>query len=424
MLSNLRLLFDLLRQPVSATRQLRDRAPVGVAFLAAWLATAAWLLVAMMFFFYAINSSRAPLSAGEEEESFVLQSLAVFSLQGAVIAALMIVLFLAAVYVPTAIFVASLWERRVSFSLMLRDEYAATVSCTLSAWAVSLLVALLPTIIIGWQSNRSSGNTAAGYALLALLIPLPVFAALMMISLSTIFRIGRIPALVTTLVASLSLIALPLLMQAVTFICGFPFMALLVLFLLRDKVDDFLGAQRARQSLKQNLHTATLNPADASAHYQLGLIYQQQGETESAIAAFKRAIEIDPQETDAHYQLGRLAREQGHLDEAIQYFDTVVRQSPGHSQHEVWREIALAYRTAGQYQDALQMLDRFLHERQSDAEGRYWRGLTLFDLGRPEEAQSEMKACIESVRTAPAYKYRTDKRWLHLAESYLRGHQV
>ena len=36
--------------------------------------------------------------------------------------------------------------------------------------------------------------------------------------------------------------------------------------------------QRARESFKQNLEAATLNPADASAHYNLGLIHQQRSE--------------------------------------------------------------------------------------------------------------------------------------------------
>jgi tetratricopeptide (TPR) repeat protein len=424
MLTNLRLLFELLWQPAAAVRQIRDRAPVAFAFFAAWLATTAYLIVAVMLFFYAAGGDTGFVAGRRRGQGLVVQSLAVFGLQRGIMSGLMMVLFLAAIYVPAAIFIASLWEHRASFSLVLREEYAATASCLLSAWAVSLLVSILPLIIIGWQSAQASSETAAGYAGLALIIPLGIFAVLTIISLSIIFRLGWIAALVTTMVSSLSLIALPLLMQAVTFICASPFLALLVLFLLRDRIDDFLGAQRARQSLRQNLEAATLNPADASAHYQLGLIYQQQGERDKAVAAFKRAIEIDPSETDAHYQLGRLAREQGHPDEAINYFDTVVRQDVAHSQHEIWREIALTYLAAGQYHDALEMLDRFLERRPSDAEGRYWRGMALFNLGRMEEAETEMKICIEAVRTAPAYKYRTEKHWLHLAQSFLRERQA
>jgi len=34
-----------------------------------------------------------------------------------------------------------------------------------------------------------------------------------------------------------------------------------------------------------------------------------------------------------------------------------------------------------------------------------------------------MHACIEAVKTAPAYKYRSDKRWLNEAEQFIKGGQ-
>jgi hypothetical protein len=32
-----------------------------------------------------------------------------------------------------------------------------------------------------------------------------------------------------------------------------------------------------------------------------------------------------------------------------------------------------------------------------------------------------MQACIEAVKTAPAYKYRLSKRWLNEAQQFLRS---
>src|SRR4030095_8515422 len=101
-------------------------------------------------------------------------------------------------------------------------------------------------------------------------------------------------------------------------------------------VGDIVSSQRAREDFKRNLETATLNPADASAHYNLGLIYQQRGQREEAKASFLRAVEIDSEETDAHYQLGRIAREEGRLSEAINHFDAAVSRNAEHSQNEVW----------------------------------------------------------------------------------------
>jgi len=56
-----------------------------------------------------------------------------------------------------------------------------------------------------------------------------------------------------------------------------------------------------------------------------------------------------------------------------------------------------------------------------DAEGRYRYGMTLYQLGYPEDAATQMRACIEAVRTSPAYKYRTDKHWMNEAQSFLRS---
>ncbi len=424
MLINLRLLLQLLWQPLAAARQIRDRAPVGFAFGAAWLMTCLYALIGSLLLNYAQSASRNGIAMPRAVGRHALTSLlSAGNLYVVALAAAMIVLFVAVVYVPFVILVANLFERRAGFRLVLREEYAATVSCTLAALAVALLVTLLPAVFIGWQSTWLSSEAVIGYFALLIAIPLPIFAALMTLVIGTIFRIGWVAAVGTSLLSFLSLFGLPLVMQATLFVCGVPFLLLWLMFLLRDRVDDAMKSHQARQAFKQNLEVATLNPADASAHYNLGLLYQQRGELDAAIGSFQRAIDIDTRETDAHYQLGRIAREQGRLNEAIQHFEQVVRQEPTHSQHEIWRETALVYYAAQQFPDALEMLDRFLGERPSDAQARYWRGMTLFQMGRIGEAIQEMQNCVESVKTAPAYKYRTERQWLHLAQNFLRERQ-
>ncbi|HYX42860.1 MAG TPA: hypothetical protein VE821_14235, partial [Pyrinomonadaceae bacterium] len=59
-------------------------------------------------------------------------------------------------------------------------------------------------------------------------------------------------------------------------------------------------------------------------------------------------------------------------------------------------------------------------QRQSDPEGLYLKGRALAGLGQRREAAEAMRACIEAVQTAPAYKYRADKRWLNEAQQFLR----
>lgn len=419
MLVNLRLLFGLLWSPITAIKRLRDRSPVAFAVSAAWLMTFLYRASASALIDYAQEGrwSEDIFTGNEVESGFQLLS---GDLTTAAMMAVMVVLFVSVVYAPCAILIANLFERRASFSLVIREEYAPVVSCSLLSLTVSLLVTLPAAVLIGWQSAMLGSEAVIGYLVLLTVMPLPIFAALMTITIGTSFRIGWAAATVATLISFISLLGIPLLTRAATFVCASPFLLLLLVFLLRDKIDDFMGSARARQSFKQNLEAATLNPADASAHYNLGLLYQKRGELDAAAAAFQRAIEIDPKDTDSHYQIGRIAREQGRLNEAIQHFERVVQLEPTHSQHEIWRETALVYYAAGQYQDTLEMFDKFLDRRSSDAEALYWRGMTLHKLGRENEAAREMQNCVESVRTAPAYKYRSDRRWMNLAQNFLK----
>ncbi|MFN0121822.1 MAG: tetratricopeptide repeat protein, partial [Blastocatellia bacterium] len=383
MSSNFRLIPELLWRPVGAMKQLCERAPVVFALLAAWLLSAAYALCAPLLHMRAQDAedpdALAQVTAGAGQGiNGILESPAIpgIGFYTAGLWGVMVVLYLAAVYTPTFVFIANLWSRRMSFAVVLRDEFAPAVSGVLCAWTAALLFSLPVAFLIGRQA-AGHGESLFPYAILLLVMPLPVFLFLAAAAARAVFQLGWGRSVITALLAGLSLVVMPLLMQAVFIVCASPFLALFVLFLLRDRVDDFFGAHRARQSLRQNLQAATLNPADASAHYQLGLLYQKQGDHENATASFRQAVTIDPTETDAWYQMGRIAREQGRAGEAIAHFNTVVQQNDAHGQHEIWREIALTYRDAGQHQDALAMLDRFLAARPSDAEGRYWRGMTL-----------------------------------------------
>ena len=56
---------------------------------------------------------------------------------------------------------------------------------------------------------------------------------------------------------------------------------------------------RSRQNFKRMMEASTLNPHDADAQYQLGLIYQQRRQYSEAIARFQAAVKIDKMEADA-----------------------------------------------------------------------------------------------------------------------------
>ena len=237
-----------------------------------------------------------------------------------------------------------------------------------------------------------------------------------------VFRLSFLRSVIVVLFTYAAALALsPLWALLFHRVIGSPFLLLMLFFLLRGYFSGIVGTQRARAAFKQNLEAATINPRDSSAHYNLGLIHQNRGELDQARERFQRAIEIDPDEADAHYQLGRIARAQNRLAEAIGHFEQVVQRDQYHAQNEIWREIGATYIAAGQFADGRDALEKFLDRRENDPQGLYLMGRAYAGLGDSQEAATSMQACIDAVKTAPAYKYRIEKRWLNEAQQFLKG---
>jgi tetratricopeptide (TPR) repeat protein len=367
------------------------------------------------------------------------------------------ILTIAIVIVPVLTLIANLFDRRGSFSVVLQQEYGSLSSVCLYVYAGFYLITVLCAVFFHFSgiqaayvnSVMQSQNTEQMRAMIQMFSLSPEQLTILKAQLNdpvyiskNLFMTVRIPLVVVGYVAAVrilfrisilrsiavlalaGIISLPL--SAILYplfghIMGSPFLLVFAFLLLRGYFNEIVSTQRARASFKQNLEAATVNPRDSSAHYNLGLIHQQRGELSEARERFQRAIDIDPDELDAHYQLGRIARAQGRLAEAISHFEQVVQRDQSHSQNEIWREIGSTYIAAGQYADARDTLEKFLDRRQNDPEGLYLMGRAHAGLGDNQEAASSMQACIEAVKTAPAYKYRTEKRWLNEAQQFLKG---
>jgi tetratricopeptide (TPR) repeat protein len=423
----LRMLLMMFYAPVRGMSEVRDRAPLAPAMLLALLAQFAYT-----------TYGQWPYLAADMARFGSMIFVSVFFRTASTL------LFIAIIFVPATAFFANLFERRGSFSVVIRQEYAALAATIFYAWAVANLVSI-PLAVLANVSGFQAAVLASSMEMAArwqaklppdsppladprLLtesfwrtIMLPLFGLWSVIAVREVFRAPVFRAITTVAASAVAMfIFAPVLMPIFSWVFASPFLLLLLFFFLRGYIGDLSRNARARASFKQNLEAATLNPADASAHYNLGLIHQQRNQLEEARARFHRAIEIDADEVDAHYQLGRIARAENRPADAIGHFEQVVARDPAHAQHEIWREIGATYIAAEQFDDARDALERFLENRPSDPEGLYLMGRAFAGLGLRREAASSMQACIEAVKTAPAYKYRTDKRWLNEAQQFLK----
>lgn len=321
------------------------------------------------------------------------------------------VILLSLLYVPTCLFFLGALNRATGPVDAIRREYGTTLAVALSAWAATLVVWAVPAAFLVDPYNPAS---TLGWAIL----PALFFVIPMTVNLARIDGAGYGRAIAAALLGSISLVFARVALW-LSLLLTSPIVLIILFFVLRGVFRDWSATRDAKERFERNLEVATLNPADASAHLNLGLVYQERGDLDRAAEHYRRAIDIDPNETDARYQLGRIARERGRYAEAIGHFDPVVQSDDSHANSEVWREIGATYYAAGQYEDGLGALERFNDRRPSDAEGLYLMGLTLDALGRRDEAVDRMEAVVEAVRTAPTYKYRLEQRWLREAQFYL-----
>jgi tetratricopeptide (TPR) repeat protein len=422
--------------PVRGFREVRDRAPLAAVGLMALISQLLYVIVRE-----ALAGNRVFLAG----PGLVIRILFYSALP---------VLAVGAVLVPIVAFVAKVFERRGRFSLLLQQEYVSLASTFLYALLIANLLTI-PIAIFFHYSGVQASNVVWSVQSAAeldnwrwpppddrahiqnlLRDPVVVSANLFrwvklfilligtVLSLREVFRISASRAFAIFMSGlALAVLTSPLWVLLLSPVLASPFLLLIAFLLIRGYISGALRSQRARESFKQNLEAATLNPLDASAHYNLGLIHQQRGEVDAARERFERALQIDEDEIDAHYQLGRIALQQKRFSDAVRHFEQVVSRDPSHSQYEIWREVGATYIAAGQFEDARDALERFLEHRPSDPEALYLMGRAHAGLGHRREAASSMQACIEAVKTAPAYKYRADKRWLNEAQQFIKSSQ-
>ena len=431
MLDWLRLLLMIFYAPLRGMREVRDRALAPVAFLV-FLSQVAFNIVTERL-------------AGTAARDGIFTD--VFDAAKSVVV-------LAVILVPILTLVANMFERRGSFRVVITQEYAPVAATVFYVLMAANILAILFAAFMHYsgiqalqvtnmiqnadETRRTFANFPQLVAEMNLRLSDPallyqelfatpraiLFCVGMILGVKDAFRLSVARALGVLVVTAFTFIVVSSIARPLfSGVLGSPFLLVLLFFLLRGYFTDIMGSHRAKAAFKQNLESATLNPADASAHYNLGLIHQSRGELDAARERFERALQIDPEEIDASYQLGRIARQQKRYGDAIQNFEQVVTRNSAHSQHEIWREVAATYISAGQFEDARNALDQFLEHRPSDPEGLYLMGRAHAGLGHKREATSLMQACIEAVKTAPAYKYRASKRWLNEAQQFIKSSQ-
>jgi len=145
------------------------------------------------------------------------------------------------------------------------------------------------------------------------------------------------------------------------------------------------------------LYTATLkkNPGCWMAHYNLGIVFSEEGETDQAIDHYRQAVALRPDYAEAHYNLGRLLVEQGHLDDAIAHYQKVVEINPADAEAE--NNLGVTFFGIGRADDAIVHYQKALEIQPDYAEASCNLANALIAKGDIDDAIARYTTCLAAM---------------------------
>jgi len=94
-----------------------------------------------------------------------------------------------------------------------------------------------------------------------------------------------------------------------------------------------------------------LDPGDAKAHNNLGVLLLRKGRLDEGIAHFQKALEVNPEYGEALNNLGIALLKEGKSEEAIKHFQKALEVNPSHAQ--LYLSLGEAFYSLGNYPEAL-----------------------------------------------------------------------
>lgn len=329
------------------------------------------------------------------------------------------VISLALCFVPGALLVVTLWDSLGRFTTVLFRDYLTLLVCGLMAWAAAYLpLGIVLGVLVSLHKLQWVFSPVLWWAASAYFLILCVFAIRTLMGATALHAAG---AAAGGWIAGVAGVWLHSISGNITWYLASPCVLYYLWANFGSSVHSLGYGFRSRQRLKQMLETATINPRDADAHLQLGLIYMQRRQYEPAIERFQKTIEIDPAEADAWYQLGRIAHIQGRYADGLSHCQTAARLNDKLSASEVWREIGALQFRSGRFDAARYALEKFVERREYDPEGQCWYGRTLAALGDIEGARRAFQEAVEAARTMPAPRRAQVRTWAAQASKELRA---
>ncbi len=211
-------------------------------------------------------------------------------------------------------------------------------------------------------------------------------------------------------------------------VIGNPIAALVVIavvYLAIDRtffgfVPDPFRAFRISGRIRDLRRLIALNPHDARALKELGILMADRGDSKSAQGYFERAAPRMSDDPEFQYYHGITAARNGDIRKGRALIESALQVSPRLKYGEPYLMLAEVYIDRGDFKEALPLLGNFERIYHASPRGLYQMGLVKLKLGMEKEGTDMLKEAIRTFKTSPRYKRKTERKWVWKARLLLR----
>jgi tetratricopeptide (TPR) repeat protein len=145
-----------------------------------------------------------------------------------------------------------------------------------------------------------------------------------------------------------------------------------------------------------------LNPQFDRAFNNLGNALLESGELEQAIESFTTALSHDANNVEYHNNLGIALRDDNRLQDAIKHFNIAISKSEDNPVHEIWDNLATTYQRSQQLPEAIEAYKHAIAASKKAKQPRKDLYGYLMSAMQDARREADVKAVIDdAIRTFP-----------------------
>jgi Tfp pilus assembly protein PilF len=133
------------------------------------------------------------------------------------------------------------------------------------------------------------------------------------------------------------------------------------------------------------------------AYFNLGLLYEGLEQETEAIDYFEKVIALEPNNEKAYRHIAVLTYQQGQLEEAARHFTALTQISPENPNYHNFLGTVLMHQE--KYEASIAYYDTAQAHGLQDAMMYYHRGFCFVKLGKPNQAQEDLRRAIQLDNT-------------------------